>query len=134
MEILIRPGLTYIHKTDHRDGSRQKSQWIISQLDERGSFILMYDSNWKHDHIGWGLHIQDRCANYLGTDNTGTYHLIVAKFVDGDRIEKWHGYPADHTYNPQDIPSRDILWQWKNMGYIGTCKVRKILKGQRCNL
>jgi hypothetical protein len=46
----------------------------------------------------------------------------------------WHGYPADHQRSPSDIPDEEILKAWINLGLVTPAKVRKLAKGQPCNL
>lgn len=133
-EVQIRSDLTYIHKTDHRNRSARKSQWTISEQDERTCFVLMYDSKWYEGNCGWSLNLNNGIINYLGVSFIRQRRLFLAKFVDGNNNQRWHGYPADHISNEQDIPPGAILLVWKNAGYLSLPKVRKIIRGQPCNL
>lgn len=133
-EYEIIPNVKYIHKNDHRDRTRNKSQWSISMNDERDCFKIMYLSNWYSDNKGWGLHIVDHIIRYLGYSTNNSRSLFIAKFVDGSGDNIWHGYPGDHIANHQDIPTSNILTDWISAGYISFSKVRKILKGQPCNI
>jgi len=131
----ILPGLKYVHKSDHRDNTADKSQWTISEQEERSSFSLMYASKWiVENDKGWGLHIIDKTADYLGVGVNRARDLFIAKFVDGAHSNIWHGYPADYVANNQDKPDRRVLQEWGTVGYISFGKVRKVLKGQPCNL
>jgi hypothetical protein len=60
--------------------------------------------------------------------------LFVAKFVASAPPAVWHGYPADHERNPQDIPESEVLRDWIQSGLLAAAKVRKLTRGQPCNL
>jgi len=138
VEYKICDGVYYIHKMDHRDGTHDKSQWIIDLESERNCFRLTYDSHWCiPPHLGWGLHFDKGQVAYLGRTNARVQErrdIFIAKFVDGDRNSKWHGYPADHVKNRQDIPPESVLRNWADSQFIRRALVRKIASGQRCKL
>ncbi len=134
IEVQIRSDLTYVHKADHRNNSPRKSQWKISDQDERTCFVLMYDSRWCERNCGWSLHLDNGIIDYLGVSVIRQRRLFLAKFVDGNNNQRWHGYPADHILNQQDIPTGEILLAWKYAGYLSFPKVRKLMRGQPCNL
>ncbi len=60
--------------------------------------------------------------------------LFIAKFVDSNKNNKWHGYPANHVKNNQDIPPEEILLKWVNAQYIRMALVRKLIGGKKCKL
>jgi hypothetical protein len=131
----VKNSVKYIHKMDHRDGTGNKSQWSISQQQERNCFLRMHDSAWFLVNKGWGLHLVKKKPEYLGYRANSVQLLFIAKFVDGNNNSIWHGYPADHIRFPdRDIPIEYILLDWRNLGYLSNAKMRKIMKGQRCNL
>ena len=131
MTYVIKPGIVYIHSKYHRDNSYDKSQWTISEPEERNCFKLMLDLSWYANQIGWGLHLVSGHVEYLGLSRYRRRPLFIAKFVDGTGEDVWHGYPADHIWN--DIPSHIVLRNWREKGLISAAKVRKILRGQICD-
>ena len=133
-EFQIRSNLIYIHKADHRNNSPRKSQWTISVRDEKTCFFRMYNLRWCEGNYGWSLHLNKGITNYLGVSVKRHRKLFLAKFVGGNNNQLWHGYPADHILNQQDTPTMEILLAWKLAGYISLPKVRKLIKGQPCNL
>jgi hypothetical protein len=127
-------GLTYASKPDHRDNSVLKSQWTIAVEQEVACFRFAGGRRWFDDNRGWGLHLVDDSADYLGVGIDRTHRLFVARF-EGDRNNTyWHGYPADHTRRTDDIQTEGIALQWIADNYVAKSKVRKLLKGQRCKL
>lgn len=131
LTIPIAPGLDYFHHPDHRNSNPNKSQWTITREEERASFSQAFAEDWLRDTDGWGLHTPSGLPEYLGT--ALDRKVFVAKFVGGPGTP-WHGYPADHQQRAQDIPHEAALQSWMNLGLLTAPKIRKIAKGQRCNL
>jgi hypothetical protein len=130
----IAPGFMYQHHPHHRNGIHGKSQWRIPELDERNAFDQARNRNWLTDACGWGLHTPNGIVSYLGVDQDHGRQLFVAKFIVSDAPAVWHGYPADHQRNPQDIPDNDVLRDWMRSRILTDAKVRKLMRGQPCNL
>jgi hypothetical protein len=131
----------YIHKMDHRNGSAKKSQWTITEVEEGSCFGKAFVCQWsfpERNYNCWGLHFNEqRQVVYLGEskdEGSEKYNLFIAKFVDGNRNNKWHGYPANYIQNNQDIPPRDVLLKWGNSGYISFAAIRKIMGGIKCKI
>ncbi len=136
-EHLVLPSIYYIHKADHRNGSPDKSQWTILEPVERRCFERAYTSWRCSGYNCWGLHLEDNRVAYLGVTKRSapeTRNLFVAKFLDGNRNNKWHGYPADHVLNQQDIPPEDVLAMWLAAQLLRPAIIRKLSKGQKCKL
>ncbi len=134
-------GIYYLHKADHRNGSPKKSQWIITKDEERSSFKRAFNSKWivlSHSESYWGLHFDehDQVANLGISKSSGPdrFAIFIAKFVDGNKNDKWHGYPANHVMNNQDIPPEEILLKWARAEYIRKQLIRKLLGGMKCKL
>jgi len=133
--------IRYVHNGQHRDGNPNKSQWTITETEERKCFcsaahlVYIYGLG---DRYCWGLHIEQDLVRYLGVTAsrvpTFGQNLFIAKFVDGTRNDLWHGYPADPVGSYQDIPPSDILELWLGDGYLSKAQIRKIAKGQICKL
>lgn len=133
----IFPGIYYIHKVDHRNGSSQKSQWKISDSAERKCFKRGFTLLRCNDHSCWGLHFRNKIVSYLGVTKSAAPEkrkLFVAKFIDSNENNKWHGYPADHVLNQQDIPPENVLRIWLENQYLRPAIIRKLSKGQKCKL
>ena len=126
----------YIISSHHRriHGNRNKSRWTISHDEEVECFIFSKNSNWVQDiTICWGIKLLNKRLQVVGV-NFANKDLKIAKFIDGNGNNVWHGYPADFKNKIQDIPYIDILVIWKNYNYIGKSDVRKIKQQQSCNL
>jgi len=127
-------GLTYGSKPDHRDNTAVNSQWTINVEQEVECFRFTQARRWFDDGHGWGLHLENHSAAYVGVGIDRTHQLFLARF-EGDRNNTyWHGYPAEHTRRTDDIPTEGIALQWIARNYLAKSKVRKLLKGQRCKL
>ncbi|MFN6466282.1 MAG: hypothetical protein RMZ41_031320 [Nostoc sp. DedVER02] len=138
-KIEILPQIYYTHKIDHRNNSPEKSQWTISELQERNCFQLSLQSCLNQSpYISWGLYFEDDRVVYLGTSASNEpdfYQLFIAKFIDSSQNSNWHGYPANPSCGKnQDIPPVNILRDWQQQNYLRTTTIRKISKGQRCRL
>ncbi|MDJ1503407.1 hypothetical protein [Xanthocytophaga agilis] len=127
----------YLIHEQHRNTSfkNRKSQWLISESDEVACFDNAYNSGWLDgSYVCWGLKIDtSNSLEVIGhaTDNT---ELKIAKFVDSNNNEAWHGYPAHYQDKPQDRPSESILSKWVVGNLISKSKMTKILRGITCNL
>lgn len=127
----------YIPHPDHRNRTREKSQWTIEIAEELDCFRRSIELN-KHQQLGaWGLHLVDDMPAYLGVYKVQSGRprepLFLAKFVDGGGTDQWHGYPVDHR-DPSDKPTPDILNYWYRSGLLKGSKIRKITQGQPCKL
>jgi hypothetical protein len=129
----------YVINPHHRNGNKSKSQWTISEADEVESFSSARKQGWILDEKGWGLHMINNRPAWLGIAKDRTTQLFIAKFVgnpctgSSSGVE-WHGYPADYRNNHHDIPEEGILRKWLSESTLSPAKVRKIAKGQPCNL
>lgn len=118
---------------DHRNGTPHKSQWTITPPDEVASFERSFKSNWLDGMAAWGLHLKDGVADYLGVAQDHHTPVFVAKFVTADDKSLWHGYPADHTRR-HDRPVQTVLRIWLKDAVLPAAKIRKLGKGEPCNL
>lgn len=100
---------------------------------EEASFNRSWAEGWLLDECGWGLHIVNGGPDWLGTAQDHESRVFIAKFV-GQLDSDWHGYPADHVRNPQDIPHENVLGSWLDDELMSAAKVRKVMRGQRCSL
>ncbi len=126
----------YVINRHHRNGNVSKSQWTISEAEETGCFNHAKDQGWIFPQMerGWGLHIADTRPSWLGIAQDRATRLFIAKFVGNVSLGEWHGYPADYRRNNQDIPDEDVLRRWLSVDALSASKIRKIAKGQPCNL
>lgn len=124
----------YIISSQHRrTGNKNKSIWLINFNEEIDCFIQTINNNWKNGFEAWGLKYENSNLKVLGL-STSKDELKLAKFVDGNNKNVWHGYPANHMANSQDRPTTEILKKWVNEGYITKAKMNKIRQGQLCYL
>ncbi len=124
----------YIISPHHRaTGKKDKSIWTISYKDEIDCFIQSRVSEWIIGSICWGLKISDGKIQVIGKNQVSD-ELKIAKFIDGDNKNIWHGYPADHKSKKQDIPDMKILIMWAEKNFINKSEIRKIKQQLSCNL
>ena len=125
---------TYIISSQHRaTGNPNKTVWVLDFNDEVQCFTQSKTSEWIQDNYGWGIKVINSNLQNIG-HNFENETLKLAKFVDGNGNDKWHGYPADYLRRSQDRPPTFILKNWVDQGYITKAKMSKIRKGQLCNL
>ena len=124
--------LTYVPNPQHRNRTRRKSQWLISLTEEHVCFQTACEKDWVEDETGWGFHFSNAMLDYLGLSQDHTKKVFIAKFVRNHGV--WHGYPADHQHNHQDIPTDRIQRSWMDTKVLSRPKIRKIKKGQPCRL
>ena len=126
---------TYMISSHHRrtSGNNNKSVWTISNNEEVNLFIFSKTSNWVEDNICYGLKLNGKTILVVGK-TPNSQDLKIAKFVDGNRNNRWHGYPADPKNKKQDIPCMEILTIWRNLNYIGKSDVRKLKQQISCSL
>jgi hypothetical protein len=124
----------YCIHPDHRNGNPNKSQWTITEEEERAAFVRAVEHEWLLQNRGWGLHLHQEQPQYLGTSKGQAAALFVAKFVSSGAQVSWHGYPADHQRNIQDIPESKVLKSWIDLRLLALPKIRKLMKGQPCSL
>ena len=124
----------YIIHPDHRDSSPQKSQWTISERTEKDIFVDALARKWVETTDGWGLWFPNGKIAYVGMSSDNKRQLFIARFVDGTASNIWHGYPADHQRCQRDMPSANVLGAWLRSGALPRPKLRKLMKGQPCNL
>lgn len=126
---------SYIISSYHRrpSGNINKSIWIISNEEEIDCFISSKNSNWVKDSTCWGLKLINNALQVIGRCPTSD-ELKIAKFVDGNKNNIWHGYPADYKNKKQDIPHTSVLTIWKNNHYLGKSDIRKLKQQLPCSL
>ncbi len=130
--ISVSPDVSYSHNLSHRDGTLKKSQWKIFNDEELLSFTTALKKKWLLSDVGWGLHFENKTPANLGVAQDHETLVFVAKFVNDKNT--WHGYPADHQRNNQDIPPEQIRRKWLEAKVLPLPKIRKLGKGQPCSL
>ncbi|KAF2342278.1 hypothetical protein [Flavobacterium tistrianum] len=126
-------GIYIISSQHRRTGNMNKSIWLIDFKEEIDCFIQTISNNWKDGVEAWGLKHENSNLKVLGLSSMKE-ELKLAKFVDGNKKNVWHGYPANHMANSQDRPTTEILKKWVDLGYITKAKMNKIRQGQLCYL
>ena len=123
----------YTISKKHRGKNKNKSSWSIAMHEEVDLFADALKKGYEEDNIAWNLLFDGKAVCVVGY-STDDYELKLAKFLDSDKKDQWHGYPADYLKNIQDIPPYDFLKRWMEAKYITVAVMAKIRKGQRCNL
>jgi hypothetical protein len=122
----------YLCNPLHRNRTPRKSQWTISENAELHSFEDAFNRTWLLSDIGWGLHFENNHPANLGVAQDHKTSVFVAKFVNDKNT--WHGYPADHQRNNQDIPDIQIRRKWLKENILPRRTVLQLGKGQPCSL
>ncbi|MBS1963098.1 MAG: hypothetical protein JST04_12860 [Bdellovibrionales bacterium] len=130
----IQPGFDYLPHSHHRNGMAGKSQWSIAINEEVECFRDAVHGQWFFQGDGWGLHRILGQAAHLGVAKDRRTKLFLAKFVNKTSQTVWHGYPADHQNNQQDIPAVEVQRIWLESQILPPPKIRKIARGQPCSL
>lgn len=127
--------VVYTISKKHRGHNKKKSYWSIKMPREIALFRTALQNGYedKTNNIAWNLNIVNGEICIVG-HTVDKKELKLAKFVDSNHNEKWHGYPADYIKNSQDRPSAKVLELWNNAGIISTATMKKIKGGQPCNL
>lgn len=125
----------YTISKKHRGHNKKKSYWAIKMPREIVLFRSALQNGYedKDDFIAWNLNVENGEVRKVGY-TVDKKELKIAKFVDSNHNEKWHGYPANYIKNSQDRPSAKVLELWYNAGFISTATMKKIKGGQPCNL
>lgn len=123
----------YICNQQHRDGNPNKSQWKLSECEERELFRVSYDSCWFNQHKTWcfGIISKERKLKILGVsakNNPPPTDLHFAKFVCDQSL--WHGYPFGKASSDLGQIPREVLASWKKDNYISNAIRNKIHKGR----
>jgi|TergutMp193P3_1026864.scaffolds.fasta_scaffold16748_4 hypothetical protein len=113
----------------HRNKSSKKSQWLITCNEELEHFIKCVENNWIRNFYGWAIEIMNGNHTVIGVSKDNR-DLYIIKFVDGNKNNNWHGYPADYMFNTQDKPPTEILQNWVILGCITKSKMAKVMRGQ----
>jgi hypothetical protein len=133
----LKPKIDCIYKVSshHRrtKGNTNKSVWTITIDEEVDLFIFSKNSNWVEGKICYGLLLSGTTLLVVGR-NPEKEDLKIAKFVDSNDNNKWHGYPADPKNRKQDIPCMELLSVWRDKKYIGKSDVRKLKQQIPCDL
>lgn len=117
----------------HRNGTPDKSQWIISVDDEFDLFAQAKRDCQIFDDKGHALWIIGDAACVLGyTEHQSETRL--ARFEDGTRSDHWHGYPANYLRAKNDIPPMSLLRLWKDQGLIRKSDITRLKQQKPCSL
>jgi len=127
-------GNNYTVNSVHRDRMHGKAQWTITPEEELNVFILAYNRKWLYGDNAWGLYFVNKDVSYLGVAQDHITRVFIAKFVNDVIHNNWHGYPADHQLNQQDIPEDFVLKDWLKNKILPKAKIMKIAKGKPCKL
>ncbi len=124
----------YTIKLDHRNKSKEKSQWTVSHQDEVNIFIDAYNRTWVSKDNAWGIFFNHGEIEYLGVAQDHITQVFIAKFVNDIAHTNWHGYPANYQMHSQDIPDESILNNWLVNNILAKSKISKIARGKPCKL
>ena len=124
----------YIISSQHRrTGNVNKSIWIVPFEEEVNCFSQSFTEKWIDKTKAWGLVFENDILKVIGLNNNNQ-ELKLAKFVDANGNNIWHGYPADYMNRVHDIPLENVLKKWVIKKYITKAKMNKIRRGISCNL
>ena len=123
----------YTSVSYHRNGTANKSQWAVSVDIEFDLFAKAKNDGQIFDDKGYSLWILDGEAKVLGyTEHSSETRL--ARFEDGTRSNRWHGYPANYLKTKNDIPPMSLLIKWKESGIIEKSVITRLKQQKPCVL
>lgn len=127
--------VVYTISAKHRGVNRDKSHWAIRMPKEVALFTTTLKSGFedKDKNCAWNILKVNGEVVVIGY-SVSKQELKIAKFVDSNKNDSWHGYPADYMRKNQDIPSTKVLKLWYDNGLISASTMKKIKGGQPCNL
>ena len=125
--------IDYMNHPDHRNGTPNKSQWSVTEEEERNIFIRTWTSHWVVADAGWGLYLVNDAIAFLGVAQDHATPVFIAKFIGNNSMHDWHGFPVDHR-RQSDRPAEAVLGAWLAAAIIPAAKIRKIQKVQPCRL
>lgn len=125
----------YVIVSQHRmHGYSDKSRWLASMKEEVDCFIQSLNKKWLHVGAGWGVILDDANKLKVLGVNYVNENSKIAKFVDGNNSNLWHGYPADLKRKVKDIPPISILNKWRGEKIIKKHHISRIQRGVTCTL
>lgn len=125
--------VVYTISKKHRGENKSKSNWTIPKPEEVTLFTDALKKGYEEECFAWNLLLDGEAICEVGRSSEGL-ELKLAKFVDANKKDQWHGYPANYQKNNQDIPPYNVLKLWMNSKLISAATMAKIRKGQPCNL
>lgn len=117
----------------HRNGTANKSQWTISVDEEIDLFADTKQKGQIYEDKGHALWVIDAKAEVLGLTEKGN-ETRLARFEDGNRIDHWHGYPANYLKAKNDIPPMELLLKWRNQNLITKADITRLKQQKPCSL
>lgn len=117
----------------HRNGTADKSQWIISVDEEFELFAMTKRDGQIYDDKGYNLWVVNDKTQVLGYTEHGS-ETRMARFEDGTRSNHWHGYPANYMRAKNDIPPMPLLREWKEKGFIEKSEIKRMKNQKPCSL
>ena len=121
-------GVPYHFKSDHRDRTRVKSQWVASLPDE----LVLFEDGYPRNRGNSFWHLRK-------TPN-GLLHLGFSARIHGAQRDlhlaifrgnpDWHGYPADPENNKQDKPPSSVIRAWYDEGTLLKRQWKRLSRGK----
>lgn len=130
-------GESYVHKSYHRNGNPNKSQWTVVPTIEVHLFEISYQNVRNTSPVLWSLHIENGVPVAVGISCTAKppqRPLKIARFNHHKRPDYWSGYPADYRSRHQDRPPISVLKEWVAAGIISTADMSRVRGSKACNL
>ena len=114
--------------------SENLSIWQVDYQSEVQCFIDSIDSSYAVGHRAWGFISSPPFSKLgIGKFSNEITELFMAKFVDGDKNDKWHGYPCYYK-RVADTPPKSVLTRWVKEEIITKKQMSKISQRQICKL
>lgn len=127
----------YTVNKQHRDNTREKSQWCITTAEELDVFAHGLINNWLSENrkVLWSV-FRGETDFKIGNEsqsnkNQGSkcLHLYIAKFTC-DNNEEWHGYPISGYQNENRYIPKKISDDWLHKKLISKKIFTKFQQGK----
>ena len=116
----------------HRNGTANKSQWLIDVFDEIVLFVNAITLEYIVGTRGWNVLVRNQQLVPIGVTVQGEPSYI-GRFTSTGNGE-WHGYPGDYKRSVSDIPHSKVLHKWVENAYITKAAMLRIQLQKPCNL
>ena len=121
----------YQFKIDHRNNTAIKSQWILSCNIEYDIACQSIHNKFNIDNRYFNVLSNNLILQVVGNSILKDRYrepLIICKFIKCQNI--FHGYPANHMMNQQDIPPDSVLVRMKSLNLLSDKDHKRISRGR----
>lgn len=128
-------GVFYVNHPPHRNDAAEKSQWCISEIEERDCFAKALSKRWILDDVGWGLHLVQYTDPFLFFAYEFRRWTLDAELIlaigygfGDDHINSILGQALENASNPKERKLLAVAPFKEETPQQATARLEKILK------